>query len=58
MEYKIVSSHDERELEREVNQMFDDGWEPYGSLVVKQNGHLVQPMIRFDEEDEDDEDDE
>ena len=57
MEYKVVSSQSERELEQQVNELFGDGWEPYGSLVVK-GDRLIQPMIRFDEEDEDDEDDE
>ena len=56
MEYKVVSSQNERELEQQVNELFDDGWEPYGSLVVK-GDRFVQPMIRFDE-DEGDEDDE
>jgi len=55
MEYKIVSSTDASELERMVNELFDEGWEPYGSLVVN-GGSLVQPMIRFDEEEEDEDD--
>ena len=45
----IASVQRERKLEDEVNRMIQDGWQPFGSLVVSDKGDTVvfiQPMVR------------
>ena len=47
----IASVKYDTKLTDEVNQMIKEGWQPFGSLVVSNQGEtfvFVQPMVRID----------
>jgi hypothetical protein len=50
MEYNIASSDTIDDLENNVNEMIDDGWEPSGGLTISPDGIYLQAMVRFDED--------
>lgn len=57
MEYKIVSGVMIEELERRVQSMIDEGWDPIGGMVMSPDGSMYyQTMIweEFDDEEDDD----
>ena len=45
--YKLVSNCFECVLEEEVNKLIEEGYLPYGNMVVWR-GSLIQPMIKTD----------
>jgi hypothetical protein len=52
VEYKIlnvvVKMGKEVMLQKEVNQHIADGWTPKGALVIDQDGHLYQTMVKYE----------
>ncbi len=56
MEYKIATAQSIPELERIVNDLIDEGWEPEGGAMVTPDGIFCQSMMLYEMEDEDDDD--
>lgn len=50
MEYSIVSAATDKELIEKVNDMFAQGWETEGGVIVSHDGTFYQAMILFDDE--------
>lgn len=46
MEYIIVKGHNEKDLEKRVNEKLAEGFELKGGLVVADEGHLLQVMTK------------
>jgi hypothetical protein len=43
--YKIAMGSDRHGLEQDVNEKMKCGYMPSGSITVKENGWMYQPMI-------------
>ena len=42
--YQTVAARTAQELDEGVASLLEQGWQPYGSLVVTPQGELLQPM--------------
>ena len=56
MEYKIATAQSIPELERIVNDLIDEGWEPEGGATVTPDGIFFQSMMFYEMEDDEDDD--
>jgi hypothetical protein len=46
--YTLVYFIDEEDLIKEVQQLIDEGWQPYGNLVSNPGCNIIQPMVRYE----------
>jgi hypothetical protein len=56
MEYKIVSGVMVEELERRVQALIEDGWDPIGGMVLSPDGTTFYQTMILEDYDDDDED--
>jgi hypothetical protein len=57
MEYKIATAQNIPELERMVNDLMGEGWEPEGGACASPDGIFFQSMVFYEMNDVDDDDD-
>lgn len=57
MDYKIATAQSIPELEKLVNDLVNEGWEPEGGANVSPDGIYFQSMVFFDMDDDMDDDD-
>lgn len=55
MEYKIATAQSIPELERIVNDLMNEGWEPEGGACVSPDGIYFQTMVFYEMDDMEDE---
>ena len=46
--YKIIEEVDRERFEQTINQLFRDGWEPHGSLIIlpRHDNEIADPFFQ------------
>ncbi|MFA4919733.1 MAG: DUF1737 domain-containing protein [Thermodesulfovibrionales bacterium] len=46
MEYRILLAYNSADLEKQVNDLLNQGWRPQGGLCLTSGNYYVQAMIK------------
>lgn len=47
-QYQVVASAHWANLAQQVNLAIEDGWQPYGNLMINLAGVYIQPVVKYE----------